>query len=186
MYLFILLTIISIIITIGCFLIESYSYIQKDLTDKLIDCFCTLVFSFIILNLFGFAGSAIFVGNKGDDAAPEVVSTFPIIAFETTNNTTAAFILGSGTIEQEQSFFYIEKTPKGNQLKTIVNNNTVFIKEDNTVSPNISKINEKKIVPKKYKKWSYVNSLTKGPYTVITIPTGSIKYEYNLKLHDLK
>ncbi len=186
MYLFILSIIISIIMGIIWLCAECYNRTDLHLTQKIANFFLGFLCSVILINIVFYMSSLVFVGNKGIEKNPVVKNTFPIVAFEASAETQGVFIFGSGTIGAEQSFYYIEETSKGKQIKTILNDSTVFIKEDNNVSPNISILQSCLTLPDKYRKWCYINSIYGNEYTVITIPENSIKYEYNLDLQRLK
>lgn len=186
MYLFILSIIISIIIGIIFLCIECYHRTDLRLLDKIEHFFFSFICGITITNIVFTLGSLMYIGIKGIEKNPIINNTFPIVAFEASTETQGVFIFGSGTIGAEQSFYYIEETSKGKQIKTILNDDTVFIKEDNNVSPNISTLQSYTVLPEKYKKWCYIHGFYGNQYTVITIPENSIKYEYNLDLQKLK
>ena len=179
MYLFILSIVISVIVAIVVCCTSLYGKRTQNF-------FFGFSITFILTNFVFFIWSLFLIESTGIEQEPLTKNTTSIVAFEASTETQGVFIFGSGNIGAEQSFYYIEETSKGKQIKTILNDDTVFIKEDNNVSPNISTLQSYTVRPEKYKKWCYIHGFYGNQYTVITIPENSIKYEYNLDLQKLK
>ena len=133
MYLLIAAISVILLVTIGVGLwtwnyYKSFRLFKNEIFSNMLVAF---VISIIMVSLLFTLFSLMLVNNTGYDDGYDINSTTPIVAFTSDSNTTGSFILGSGTIENEMVYYYIEKTTMGNQIKQISVDSSVYIIEDN-------------------------------------------------------
>lgn len=187
MYLLItaIIVVLLVAIAVGLWTWNYYKDFRLFKKEIFTDMFCAFVISIVVVPFFSFLFSLVLISSTGYEDGYDINSATPIVAFTSDSNTTGSFILGSGTIENEMVYCYIEKTTMGNQIKKIPVDSSVYIIEDNNIQPNIT-VQQKRIkIPKNLKKWSWINVSLDPPVTIITIPENSISYEYNVDLSNL-
>jgi hypothetical protein len=184
MYLLITAIIVVLLVTIvvGLWTWNYYKAFRLYKKEIFTDMFCAFGISIVIVFLLFSLLSVFLVNNMGYEDGYNINSTTPIVAFSSNSNTSGNFILGSGTIENEMVYYYIEKTNMGNQIKSIPVDNSVYIVEDNNTQPNISVQQKRTKLPEQFKKWSWIHVFIGSEITIITIPENSISYEYNVDL----
>ena len=112
MYLLITAIIVVLLISIAVGLwtwnyYKSFRFYKNEIFSNMLVAF---VVSIIIVSLFFTLFSMVLVVNAGYEDDYDINSTTPIVAFSSNSNTVGSFILGSGTIENEMVYYYIEKT----------------------------------------------------------------------------
>lgn len=106
------------------------------------------------------------------------VEKYHIKAFNGEYGVQGSFILGSGNINENYSYYYLtEENDSGVKLKKI-DSNRATVYEINT-APYI--VNFKPQYTNKIVKWLFMIPIKDNEYKIY-IPKGSIKYEYNLEL----
>ena len=187
MYLLITAIIVVLLVTIavGLWTWNYYKIFRLYKNEILSNMLVAFVISIIIVFLLFFWFSGALVNNVGYEDGYNINSTTPIVAFSSNSNTSGNFILGSGTIENEMVYYYIEKTNMGNQIKNMLVNNSIYIVENNNIQPNITVQQKRRKIPEHLKKWSWISVTLDSPITIITIPENSILYEYNVDLSNL-
>lgn len=187
MYLLITAIIVVLLVTIvvGLWTWNYYKAFRLYKNEILSNMLVAFVISILGVSLFSILISMGLVSNTGYEDGYNINSTTPIVAFSSKSNISGSFILGSGTIENEMVYYYIEKTNMGNQIKSIPIDNSIYIVEDNNTQPNISVQQKRKKLPEQFRKWSWINAWLDSKITIITIPENSISYEYNVDLSNL-
>ena len=187
MYLLITAIIVVLIVTVavGLWTWNYYKSFRPYYKNILSNMFVTFIISVIVVVLFCVLISVGLVNGSSYEDGYDINSTTPIVAFSSDSNTSGNFILGSGTIENEIVYYYIEKTNMGNQIKNIPVDNSIYIVENNNIQPNITVQQKRRKIPEHLKKWSWISVILDSPVTIITIPENSISYEYNVDLSNL-
>ena len=90
------------------------------------------------------------------------------------------FFLGTGTIDSSQYYFYLTQNSKGLQQSKLKIDSDVYLKEDDSVKPNISKYN--KVTDSKFVKFMFGEQLTVESHTIITVPANSVTTEFKVDL----
>lgn len=100
-----------------------------------------------------------------------------ISALNDKSNISGNFFIGTGYIEEEINYYYVENTEKGKIIKNIEADN-VYIVEDNEEKPRIEKYNAQY----KNKICNLIAKNYNNSYKKIYIPENSITNEYNINL----
>lgn len=114
------------------------------------------------------------------DVDTEAVKTeeIAITALADNGNASGKFFLGSGHVDEEIKYYYIEMAEHGKHMNSI-NAKNVYLIENNTETPRIEKYTQKW----KNKSWYWIANFTLHPnYTQIYIPEGAVTTEFNVDL----
>lgn len=187
MYLLIAAISVVLLVTIGVgiylliansWLLRKKQILENILLTFLISTTCV----FLLFSLF----SIVFVNIASYEEGYDIESTTPIVAFSSNSEISGRFyIFGGGSIEEEKTYTYIEKTELGAQIKSIPITSDVYIVENNEVQPNVTVKSKRWELPEHLKKWSWIHDWLEDPITIITIPENSITYDYNVDLSNL-
>lgn len=112
------------------------------------------------------------------DAESIETEEIAITALADNDSVSGKFFLGTGRVDEEMQYYYIEKTELGKQMKNISAEN-VYLVEDNNEAPRI----EKYTCKWKNKSWYWIAGFALEPdYTQIYIPEGAVTTEFNVDL----
>lgn len=174
--------VLLVTISVGIYLLitDSWFWRKKQILERtLLTFMISTTCVFLLFSLF----SVVFVNVASYEDGYDIESTTPIVAFSSNSEISGKFyIFGGGSIEEEKTYTYIEKTELGTQIKSIPIASDVYIIENNEVQPNITVKSKRWKLPEHLKKWSWINVLLEPPVTIITIPENSITYDYNVDL----
>lgn len=187
MYLLIAAISVILLVTIGVgiYLIctNSWFWRKKQILENTL---LTFLISTICVCLLFCLFSLVFVNFASYEDGYDIKSTTPIVAFSPNSEISGEFyIFGGGSIEEEKTYTYIEKTELGAQIKSIPITSDVYIVENNEVQPNITVKAKRWELPEHLKKWSWIQVWLDPEITIITIPKNSITYDYNVDLSNL-
>lgn len=117
---------------------------------------------FIILAIavIAFVGNIIGYGNFEKE---EIVYE-EIVSIEQNDGLSGAFVLGTGSVDEETEYYIYAKTDRGLVLYKLAAGESTYIVESDEVVPHVSLVKEK---------WA-------GPYYIIYVPTGTITKEYKI------
>ena len=186
---YLLITAISVIllvtISVGIYLLiaDSWYWRKKQILENILLTF--LISTTCVPLLFGLF-SLVFVNFASYEDGYDITSTTPIVAFSPNSEISGRFyIFGGGSIEEQKTYTYIEKTELGAQIKSIPITSDVYIVENNEEQPNVTVKSKRWKLPDHLKKWSWIHVWLDHQITIITIPENSITYDYNVNLSKL-
>lgn len=187
MYLLIAAISVILLVTIGVgiylLITDSWFLRKKQILENILLTFLiSTVCVFLLFTLF----SVVFVNTASYEDGYDIRSTTPIIAFSPNSEISGKFyIFGGGSIEEQKTYTYIEKTELGAQIKSIPITSDVYIVENNEEQPNVTVKVKRWKLPEHLKNWSWFQVWLEPEITIITIPENSITYDYNVDLSNL-
>lgn len=144
---------------------------------------CVFLESLLIGILFTLIGIvvAIFGGIICNPQVPEVETTY-IYAMSDTMGVEGSFFLGSGSVDSEMKYIYMEKTEKGMRIADPIDTENAYINYiEEGETPRIEKV------------WYKTDSdllnflfIFPNSETYIYVPEGTVKEVYNIDLQQLK
>lgn len=131
--------------------------IDWDYYSSLVKC---VHFIILAIAVIAFVGNIIGYGNFEKE---EIVYE-EIVSIEQNDGLSGAFVLGTGSVDEETEYYIYAKTDRGLVLYKLAAGESTYIVESDEVVPHVSLVKEK---------WA-------GPYYIIYVPTGTITKEYKI------
>lgn len=174
---------VTIVVGIYLLITDSWFWRKKQILNNILLTFSiSTICVFLLFTLF----SIVFVNTASYENGYDIRSTTPIVAFSPNSEIQGQFyVFGGGSIGEEKTYTYIEKTELGAQIKSMPITSNVYIVENNEVQPNITIKNKQFTLPEHLRKWSWIHTWLEPEITIITIPENSITYDYNVDLSNL-
>lgn len=110
----------------------------------------------------------------------KIMSTESLLVIQDNKEIEGSFFLGCGTINGNMKYVYIVEEEFGQTMKSI-NVNDVYLKETQDNEPKIVHYKQQ-VINRKLNFWFLTDEWLNDTKTVIEVPNGTIKYDYNIDL----